>query len=395
MVFRSRSAILLAAFGVAACGRAANVGTPTPETSLSYLVRLGADTVAVEHYARTRGHIDADIMQRAPVTYVAHSVIDLTANGLAASWSYDPRLVSGTRPPTTATRTLSFDADSVTVVSDTGAQFRRRVGGGPAVPNITNSMLTWQLAIDYARLHGGDSVNVPTVTANGARGTLPVRFVAKDSVRSYYGGPSWPVYITLDADGHITRFNGLATTIKTVAARIPPVDVRTLATAFTVRDQTTGPMGAPSTRDTVRAVIGNARLWLDYGRPSLRGRNPWVNAVLGDTLWRTGANAATQFRTDTDLSFGSQVVPAGTYTLWTRIFPGNSRYELLFNKQVGQWGTVHDPSLDLYRVPLTVTIVSPSAERFTMTVVPNGDGGTLAMQWGATRLDTPFTVGKK
>jgi hypothetical protein len=395
MSYRPYSILLLTVVAVTACGRSSAVGSPKPETSVSYLVRLGADTVAVEQYHRTGNHIEADIMQRAPTTYVGHSVIDLTPTGLATSWSYDPRLVSGTRPRGAATRQLTFDADSVTVVSDTGEQFQRRVAGGPAVPTITNSMLTWQLAIDYARTHGGDSVNVPTVSANGARGGLPVRFLTKDSVRSYYGGPDWPVYINLDADGRISRFNGLATTIKTVAARIPPIDVRTVATAFTVRDQTFGPMGAPSTRDTVRAQIGGAQLWIDYGRPSLRGRNPWMNGVLGDTLWRTGANAATQFRTDTDLSFGSQVVPAGTYTLWTHVFPGNSRYELLFNKQVGQWGTVHDPSLDLYHVPLAVRAAAPSTEQFTMTIVPNGGGGTLAMQWGTTQLEAPFIVTKK
>jgi hypothetical protein len=52
---------------------------------------------------------------------------------------------------------------------------------------------------------------------------------------------------------------------------------------------------------TVQAAVGSAHLWIDYGRPALRGRDVWANGVLGDTLWRTGANAATQFRTDVDL----------------------------------------------------------------------------------------------
>ena len=70
---------------------------------------------------------------------------------LASSWSYDPRLVSGARPTGAATRTLTFGVDSATVVSDTGLQFTRRVAGGPAIPNLQNSMLTWTLAVAYAR----------------------------------------------------------------------------------------------------------------------------------------------------------------------------------------------------------------------------------------------------
>src|SRR5207237_6440294 len=140
-------------------------------------------------------HIESEIMQRSPITFVGRSVIEVGANGLATSWSYDPRLVTGVRPPGTATRTLTFGVDSAIVVSDTGLQFTRRVAGGPAVPNLTNSMLTWTLAVAYARAQGRDSVEVPTVGAAGGRGTLPIRFLTRDSVRSYYGGPDWAVYI--------------------------------------------------------------------------------------------------------------------------------------------------------------------------------------------------------
>jgi hypothetical protein len=397
MSFRTRVFLLLPLLAVAACAPSSSVGSPAPDGSVTYLVRLGNDTVAVEQYRRAGNRIESEIVQHFPATYVGRSVIDLTSAGLATSWTYEPRLVTGARPPGAASRTLTFGPDSVTVVSDTGAQFqfRRRVAGGPAIPNLGNSMLTWELAIAYARMQGGDSVNVPTVGAAGGRGLLPIRFITKDSVRSYLGGPDWPVYITLDSRGHIVRYNGTATTLKTVGAPVAAVDVRTLATRLSVRDQTTGAMGPASTRDTVRAQVSGSQLWIDYGRPALRGRDPWVNGVLGDTLWRTGANAATQFKTDADLAMGGQIIPAGIYTLWTHVFPRNAGYELVFNRQVGQWGTIHDPTLDVYRVPLGVQRAATSAERFTMTIEPLGGGGVIAMQWGTTRLEAPFTIVRK
>ncbi len=397
MPINVRSLLSLAMLALAGCQPpAVSVGSPTPDGTASYVVRLGVDTVAVERFTRAGRHIESDIVQRSPLTYVAHSVIEMAPSALPTSWMYDPRLVSGPRPAGAATRVMTFGADSVSVVSDTGARFFRRVAGGPAIPSLANSMLTWELAIAYARTRGGDSVDVPTVNQAGGRGfTLPIRFITKDSVRSYYGGPDWPLYIKLDALGHVASFNGTATTIKITAVRVPNVDVRTVASAFTVREQTAGPMGTVSPRDTARAQINGSSIWIDYGRPALRGRDPWVNGVLGDSLWRTGANAATQIQTGTDLVMAGQTIPAGKYTLWTHVFPRNSGYELIFNRQVGQWGTVHDFSQDFAHVPLAVRRVATSAERFTMTIEPGGDGGVLAMQWGTTRLEAPFTIVRK
>jgi len=353
--------------------------------------------VAVEQFQRAGGHVDADLMLRSPMTNVARSSIDLNGAGLATNWLFDPRLVSGSRPPNAATRTLTMATDSTTVVSDTGAQFRRRTVGGPAIPSLGNSMLTWQLAIDYASAQGRDSVAVPVTGPTGAHSTLPIRFLAKDSVLSFGGGPMYPIYIKLDASGRILRYDGSATTNKIVSTRVTGIDVRTLASAFSVRDQTAGAMGSASPRDTVRAQLQGRQLWLDYSRPALRGRNVWSNGVLGDTLWRTGANAATQFNTDVELTFGNQVVPAGKYTLWTHVFPGNSRYELIINRQTGQWGAganTYDPKNDLARVPLALKQMPTSAERFTLSIEPTAEGGVLAMQWGTTRLETPFTIRK-
>src|SRR4029079_16832555 len=102
---------------------------------------------------------------------------------------------------------------------------------------------------------------------------------------------------------------------------------------YAARDAAGNGLGAVTTRDTVRATIAGNAMSIDYGRPSLRGRNVWTNGVLGDTIWRTGANAATELTTLRDLQLiGGQIVPAGKYTLWTHVYPRNTIYELIFNK---------------------------------------------------------------
>lgn len=390
MSLRPRNFLLLSTLVSVGCKPSVSVSSPTPDAATSYVVRLGTDTVAVEQFRRTGNHIESEIIQRAPLTYIGRSVIELGPNGLATSWTYDPRLVSGARRPGVPTQMLTLGPDSVTIVSDTGAQYRRRVAGSAAVPNLGNSMLTYDLAIAYARTSGRDSVTVPTVNASGGRGAIQIRFITRDSVRSWYGPD--PIYMKLDAQGHIVWFNANATTNKIMGMRVPGADVRALASAFTARDQTGGAMGTASPRDTARVQISGSPIWIDYGRPSLRGRDVWADPILGDKLWRTGANAATQIQTPVDLIIAGQTIPAGKYTLWTRVLPGNSGYELIFNKQVGQWGTVYDAKQDLVRVPLAVKRIATSAERFTMMIEPSGDGGVLAMQWGTTRLETPFII---
>jgi hypothetical protein len=156
-----------------------------------------------------------------------------------------------------------------------------------------------------------------------------------------------------------------------------------------VRDSLAGPVGQVSTRDTARATIGNAHVWVDYGRPALRGRNVWMNGVLGDTLWRTGANAATQLGTDAAIVIGGVSIPAGTYSLWTATTGG---YRLVVNRQHGQWGTEHDPKLDLARIPLRETALPSPVERFTIGFAPEAGSTVLTFAWGNKRLSVPVSA---
>jgi hypothetical protein len=166
------------------------------------------------------------------------------------------------------------------------------------------------------------------------------------------------------------------------------LDVATLAQSFGSRPA----MGQTSPRDTTRATIGAASLLVDYGRPSVRGRTVWGGMLVPyDAIWRTGANAATTLVTSRDLTIGGQPVPAGTYTLWT--WASAQGYQLVINKQTGQWGTEYKQDMDLVRVPLTVAPLSSPVEQFTIAIEPGEGGtGTLALRWGDKQLTAPIVV---
>ena len=146
-----------------------------------------------------------------------------------------------------------------------------------------------------------------------------------------------------------------------------------------------------SPRDSVKvASAGGAAISIDYGRPAKRGRVVFGGIVPYGEVWRTGANAATQFRTDHALDFGGTVVPAGAYTLWT--LPSAAGWKLIFNSQTGQWGTQHDASKDVFTVAMNLGVLPEVAERFTIGVEPGETGGRLIMDWDTTRAAVTFTT---
>lgn len=148
-----------------------------------------------------------------------------------------------------------------------------------------------------------------------------------------------------------------------------------------------------SPRDTARLEIAaGKRVYVDYGRPSMRGRRIVGELVPYGRVWRTGANAATTLVTETDLRIGNALVPRGTYTLYT--LPTARGWTLIVNRQTGQWGTQYDASRDLVRIPMRTTKLAQPVEKFTITLERGRarGTGTLAMAWENTRLTVPVRV---
>jgi hypothetical protein len=147
-----------------------------------------------------------------------------------------------------------------------------------------------------------------------------------------------------------------------------------------------------SPRDTARLELaGGRKVFVDYGRPLMRGRRVMGELVPWGRPWRTGANAATTLVTEVDLQIGATVVPRGTYTLYT--LPAPDRWMLIINRQTGQWGTQYDVTRDLVRLPMRRTVLTAPVEQFTIALRPQrGDRFDLNMEWENTRVTVPVRV---
>lgn len=150
-----------------------------------------------------------------------------------------------------------------------------------------------------------------------------------------------------------------------------------------------GKGGSPHVRSEWK--IDGATIAVEYGRPSLKGREEGTLMPAGQP-WRTGADEATLLITDKPLKFGSVAVPAGTVTLNTQ--PGG-KWELIFGKlaKPGQWGIPYNQSLEIARTPMTVTKLPKAVEQLTISIDDTPAGGTLRIEWGTVSARAPFTVG--
>lgn len=146
---------------------------------------------------------------------------------------------------------------------------------------------------------------------------------------------------------------------------------------------------------------GPARIAITYGQPHARGRKIEGGLIPKDTVWRFGSNMATTLHTDVDLILGTQKLGRGDYSLF--VLNGSSGWELIVNSQTAQWGTDHDKSRDIARIPLAVRALTEPEESLTIYLVPEsakpGSGyadlrGLLRIKWGRTELSVPWQVVK-
>jgi hypothetical protein len=139
-------------------------------------------------------------------------------------------------------------------------------------------------------------------------------------------------------------------------------------------------------------LTGGQTVTVDYSSPRAKGRKIFGGIVPFDKVWRAGANEATSFVTDTDLTVGGTAVPAGKYTLFT--IPEASKWTLIISKTTGEWGTAYSgPAADLARIEMKVTKLPAPEENFTIAFDQGGASCTMRMDWETTRASV--NVAKK
>ena len=149
----------------------------------------------------------------------------------------------------------------------------------------------------------------------------------------------------------------------------------------------------PSPPATAKCELAAGKsVTIDYSSPRKKGRAIFTDVVKYGEIWRTGANEATTFVTNTDLMVGGTHVPAGSYTLFT--VPNKDKWTLVISKKTGEWGTDYPGQAnDLTRVDMKVSTLPSPVENFTISLEKAGNGANLNIDWETTRAS--LMVSKK
>jgi hypothetical protein len=380
----------------------------TPPERYGFVATLGNDTVSVERIERSPTRLVADGVDRWPFVRRRHTEFDLTPAGTIRHMVMDVRTPNGASPRERGRRvTADFSRDKVKISVRDSAGVRDTsfaTGGAITVPHVSMMYSVIELEIAAALrqaattgLAPGDSVIFRQFYPD--RDVGPSFTLHRGYVHPLAGGKvelrhDWLAGtgdVTVDSSGRMLTYSGMRSTYKVAVARTAtPPDVESIGNRLVAAERRTGPAQL-SVRDTARATIGAATFSVDYGRPLARGRTLLGNVITYDRVWRTGANAATQFTSSAPITLAGLSLPAGTYTLWT--VPHLNGVDLIVNKQSGQWGTEYHRAQDLGTAAMKSDSVATPVEKFTIAIEPDdARHGKLVMQWGTFRWTAPIVV---
>ena len=140
-----------------------------------------------------------------------------------------------------------------------------------------------------------------------------------------------------------------------------------------------------SPAETAQGKFRGAAVTINYGSPSVKGREIWGGLVPYGKVWRAGANDATTIETDKDLTVEGKTLPAGKYAIF--IIPEKDVATVIFNKVSKQWGAYdYNEKEDVLRVKVKPVAAKEKTEKLVYKF--NKDNITLS--WD--NWDIPISV---
>lgn len=152
---------------------------------------------------------------------------------------------------------------------------------------------------------------------------------------------------------------------------------------------------------SVIQTVGISKIYINYSRPSVNGREIWGKLVpygmnnLGfgtakESPWRAGANENTTIKFTSDVKIEGQPLKAGKYGLHM-VIQENGKATVIFSKNHTAWGSFfYNPSEDALKVEVTTATI-PHTELLTFEFINvDATSATAALNWGKKQI--PFKV---
>lgn len=372
-----------------------------------FLTMLGNDTISVESVSRSGNTLTIDGVDRFPRVEVRHAKVDLNDDGSIKHLVM--QIHTPSEPAGQRDRKVVADVANnkvhLTKTDSTGTIVRDFANDGKLVVAHVQQMYSlYELYFTAALKQQAKTKAAPGSPVQLRQFYIDREFdnfpLAHATVTPLGNGKATITHdwlsgtgeATMDSSNNLLSYTGTHTTYDVRVKRLNAgLDTKSISDRFVAIESAAGNVKSLSVRDTVRSNIGDAIFTIDYGSPLMRGRTLLGGVIPYDMVWRTGANAATQFTSSMPIKLAGLEVPAGTYTLFTA--PHMNGVELIVNKEHGQWGTSYKRSLNLGIAKMESETISTPVEKFSITIAPlDKQHGQLVFEWGNFRWIAPIEV---
>lgn len=126
-----------------------------------------------------------------------------------------------------------------------------------------------------------------------------------------------------------------------------------------------------------------------YSRPQKDNRVVFGDLIEYNTVWRLGANEATEIELFKDVKVDGKKLPKGRYTMYA--IPTPSQWTVIFNKDTDTWGAFkYDEKKDVLRLNVPVQKTTEVTEAFTMSFNKTAGGADLIIAWDTVSVTVPI-----
>jgi Protein of unknown function (DUF2911) len=126
-----------------------------------------------------------------------------------------------------------------------------------------------------------------------------------------------------------------------------------------------------------------------YSRPQKNGRTVFGELIEFGSIWRLGANEATELELFKDAKIGTTKVKKGRYTLYA--IPQPDKWTIIVNRDTDTWGAFkYDSKKDVVRVDVKAEKQTESAESFTLFFEKQGTAVNLNIYWDNSKAVLPI-----
>ena len=168
-----------------------------------------------------------------------------------------------------------------------------------------------------------------------------------------------------------------------VSSKLPTIDKSPMDMAYYPVNYPVLKIQDKATEPLVARVI--------YSRPQKNNRQVFGELVEYNTVWRMGANEATEIEFYKDVKIGDKKVLKGKYTLYAVVNPTD--WTIILNKETDTWGAFkYDQKKDVVRVKVPVKQNEENADAFTVFFEKSTNGMNLNIAWDTALVSLPILL---